>query len=147
MQSCQNSNYKKILNRKFVISRDLTKYTKDLRYLGINQKYKMFTRTVRGNLVAQRKKALQKQEQANEWAKKREALKLVDWEDSDLYDAFVESRELRKPIESVLQRYASLKTAAADKMYTDVELQYFIQLIQKKDCMVDSDEVKQENRT
>ena len=59
----------------------------------------------------------------------------------------MESRELRKPIESVLQRYASLKTAAADKMYTDVELQYFIQLIQKKDCMVDSDEVKQENRT
>ena len=31
-------------------------------------------------------------------------------------------------------------------MYTDVELQYFIQLIKKKDCKVDSDEVKEENR-
>jgi hypothetical protein len=32
-------------------------------------------------------------------------------------------------------------------MYTDVELQYFIGLIQKKDCKVDSDEVQAENRS
>ena len=30
-------------------------------------------------------------------------------------------------------------------MFTDVELQYFIQLIQKKDCKENSDEVKEEN--
>ena len=32
-------------------------------------------------------------------------------------------------------------------MYTDVELQYYMQLIQKKDCKINSDEVKEENRT
>ena len=31
-------------------------------------------------------------------------------------------------------------------MFTDVELQYFIQLIQKKDCKVGSEEVKEEHR-
>ena len=30
-------------------------------------------------------------------------------------------------------------------MYTDVELQYFIALIKKKDCKKDSDEVQAEN--
>ena len=70
----------------------------------------------------------------------------VDWEDSDLFEAWRESKELRQPIETVLQRFASLKTVTADKMYTDVELQYFMQLIQKKDCKQDSDEVQEENK-
>jgi len=74
-------------------------------------------------------------------------LKNVDWEDSELFEAFKESKEMRKPIESVLQKFAALKTVTAQKMYTDVELQYFIGLIQKKDCKVDSDEVQAENRT
>ena len=47
----------------------------------------------------------------------------------------------------MLQKFAALKTVTAQKMYTDVELQYFIGLIQKKDCKVDSDEVQAENRT
>ena len=54
---------------------------------------------------------------------------------------------MRKPIEKVLQRFASLKNVHADKMYTDVELQYFMRLIQRKDCKLNSEEVKEENRS
>ena len=49
-------------------------------------------------------------------------MKKVDWEDSDLYEAYMESKNLRQPIEQVLQRFASLKSVNATKMYTDVEL-------------------------
>ena len=61
-------------------------------------------------------------EHETKWKNERDALKNTDWEDSDLYDAFLESRKNKKPIEVVLQRYAALKTVTADKMYTDVEL-------------------------
>ena len=50
------------------------------------------------------------------------------------------------PIAKVLQRFAELKTVTADKMYTDVELQYYMQLIQRKHCKENSKEVQEENR-
>ena len=56
----------------------------------------------------------------------RELMKRMDWRDSDLYDAFKESRESRKPIEQVLKSYAAMRTINGDLMYTDVELQYFM---------------------
>ena len=59
----------------------------------------------------------------------RDRMRRVDWQDSDLYEAYIESREMREPIAQALQRFASLKTVHAVKMYTDVELQYFIKLI------------------
>ena len=33
-----------------------------------------------------------------------------------------------------------------DKMYSDVELQYYTQLIRKRDCKENSEEVQAENR-
>ena len=39
-----------------------------------------------------------------------------------------------------------MKTINGDLMYTDVELQYFMQLIRKRDCKENSDEVQEENR-
>lgn len=38
-----------------------------------------------------------------------------------------------------------MRTVNGDKMYTDVELQYFMQLIRKRDCKENNDEVKEEN--
>ena len=43
-----NSNYKKILNRKFKISRDLTKYTKKLDYKQSERKLLMFSKSAKG---------------------------------------------------------------------------------------------------
>ena len=43
-----NSNYKKILNRKFKISRDLSKYTKDLDYKQSERKLLMFSKSAKG---------------------------------------------------------------------------------------------------
>ena len=144
----QNSNYKKILNRKFKISRDLHKYSKELDYRQSDRKLQLFSKTAKGrNLTQMRKRADVIFETESKWKRERDALKNTDWEDSDLYEAYKESREMKKPLESVLQRYAQLKTVTGDKMYTDVELQYFIQLIQKKDCKVDSEEVQEENRS
>ena len=58
------------------------------------------------NLTAMRKKAQLKAEVEVKWDTEREALKNVDWEHSDLNDAFKESKIFRKPIETVLQRFA-----------------------------------------
>mmetsp|Transcript_12054 Transcript_12054/g.15390 ORF Transcript_12054/g.15390 Transcript_12054/m.15390 type:complete len:149 (-) Transcript_12054:553-999(-) len=69
----------------------------------------------------------------------------MDWCDSDLFDAYRESKLSKKPVQQILQRFAALRTLNGDKMYTDVELQYFMQLIRKKDCKENSDEVKEEN--
>ena len=99
----QNSNYKKILNRKFKISRDLSKYTKDLDYKQSERKLKMFSKTAKGkNLNEMRKRAEFIHAKEQKWAKEREILKNMDWEDSDLFEAFKESKETRKPIEGVL---------------------------------------------
>ena len=38
-----------------------------------------------------------------------------------------------------------MRTVNGDKMYTDVELQYFMQLIRRRDCKENNDEVKEEN--
>lgn len=130
-----NGDYKKILNRKFKISRDLSKYSKELDYKRTERKLLAFSKSAKGkHLTDMRKRAELVSEQETKWNKERDALKNTDWEDSDLFEAYQESKQLRKPIEKVLQRYAGLKTVVADKMYTDVELQYFMQLIQRKDC-------------
>lgn len=142
-----NGDYKKILNRKFKISRDLTKYSKVLDYKRTERKLLAFSKSAKGkHLTDMRKRAELVSEQETKWNKERDALKNTDWEDSDLFEAYQESKQLRKPIEKVLQRYAGLKTVVADKMYTDVELQYFMQLIQRKDCKTNSAEVQQENK-
>ena len=47
-QYSKNSNYKKILSRKFSIAKDLTKYTKDLDYKKSERKLQLFSRTVKG---------------------------------------------------------------------------------------------------
>ena len=44
----QNSNYKKILNRKFNIKNDLHKYSKDLDYNQYGRKIKRFNRSAFG---------------------------------------------------------------------------------------------------
>ena len=44
----QNSNYKKILNRKFKISRDLSKYSKELDYKKSERKLLMFSKSAKG---------------------------------------------------------------------------------------------------
>ena len=123
----QGSKYKKILARKFKIERDLPKYTKDLDYARSERKLLMFSKSAKGkNLSHMRKRAELVADKESKWNNEREALKNVDWEDSDLFEAYKESKELRQPIETALQRFASLKTVTADKMFTDVELQYFI---------------------
>ena len=54
----KSSNYRKILNRKFNIARDLSKYTKDLDYKQSERKLKMFEVTAKGkNLTEMRKRA------------------------------------------------------------------------------------------
>ena len=78
--------------------------------------------------------------------REREAMKMMDWADCDLYDAYKESRSERKPIEQLLHKYASMRVPNGDKMYTDVELQYFTQLIRKKDCKDKAAEVAEENK-
>lgn len=83
------------------MKRDLSKYSRDLHYLSIDRKYNLFSKTVRGNVVHRRKQE-EKAQRLSKWAQEREALKKVDWEDSDLFEAFQESKELRRPIESVL---------------------------------------------
>ena len=100
----------------------MSKYSRDLHFLSIDRRLNLFSKTVRGNVIQKRKLSEQKTQRLSKWAQEREAMKKVDWEDSDLFEAFRESKELRRPIESVLQSYASLKTIAADKMYSDVEL-------------------------
>lgn len=144
----KNSNYKKILNRTFNIQRDLTKYSKNLDYNQSQRKLAAFDKTARGrNLGQMRKRAELAARAKAKWDKEREMMRNVDWEDSDLFEAFKESRATKQPIERVLQQFATLQTATAEKMYTDVELQYFINLIQKKDCKKDSEEVQAENRS
>ena len=49
-----------------------------------------------------RQAAAVKAEHVNKWDREREALKNVDWEQSDLYDAYKESKLFKKPIETVL---------------------------------------------
>ena len=50
--------YRKILNRKFNIARDLTKYTKDLDYKQSERKLLMFSKSAKGkNLNQMRKRA------------------------------------------------------------------------------------------
>ena len=44
----KSTNYRKALNRKFNIARDLSKYTKDLDYKQSERKLNMFTKTARG---------------------------------------------------------------------------------------------------
>ena len=51
------------------------------------------------NLTAMRKAAQLKAEIEVKWDAEREALKNVDWEHSDLNDAYKESKIFRKPIE------------------------------------------------
>ena len=99
------------------------------------------------NLTAMRKAASLKAEIEVKWDAQREALKNVDWEHSDLNDAYKESKIFRKPIEQVLQRFAQIKHESAHKLYTDVELKYFIQLIQRKDCKGTTHEAMEENRS
>ena len=57
-----------------------------------------------------RKRAEMVFEKENKWNKEREALKNTDWEDSDLYEAYKESKESKKPIEVTLQKFAQLKS-------------------------------------
>lgn len=60
----------------------------------------MFSKSAKGkHLMNMRKRAELVCEQETKWNREREALKNTDWEDSDLYEAFKESKELRKPIE------------------------------------------------
>lgn len=40
--------------------------------------------------------------QKAKWDKEREILKSVDWQDSDLFEAFKENKGTRQPIESIL---------------------------------------------
>lgn len=141
------SSYKKILNRKFDVKRDLHKYSRELDYRKSERKMKLFNKSAKGrNLTQMRKQVEFKAVRCNKWDAEREALKNVDWQDSDLYEAYKESKETRTPIEKVLQRFATLTCITGDKMFTDVELQYYIGLVQKKDCKMGSDEVKEENR-
>lgn len=95
-----NTNYRKILNRKFQIGRDLHKYTKNLDYKKSERKLAMFSKTAKGkDLTQMRIRAHLHHEHESKWNKEREALKNTDWEDSDLFEAFKESRAERKPIE------------------------------------------------
>jgi len=73
-------------------------------------------------------------------------MKLVDWAETDLYDAYKECKENRRPFAQVLKEFAALRYINSDQMFTDVELQYFMQLIRKRDCKENSDEVQEENR-
>lgn len=41
-------------------------------------------------------------------------MKKMDWGDSDIYDAFRESKATRKPIEQVLHKYAAMRTPKGD---------------------------------
>ena len=125
--SFDSSRYKKILNRKFKIEKDLNKYSKELSFSQTARKVDMFNKTRKGkNLAEHRRKA----ELLAAWEAKhnreREIMKKMDWSDSDLYDAYRESKTFRKPIEQVLKKFAALRTVNGDKMYTDVELQYFM---------------------
>lgn len=78
--------------------------------------------------------------------RERDLMKLVDWGECDLYDAYAESRTSRKPFEQILFKYAAMRTPNGDLMYNDVELSYYSQLIQKKDCKDKAPEVQEENR-
>jgi hypothetical protein len=89
-------------------------YTKNLDYRSSERKLKMFTMTARGkNLQDMGHRADLIGDKYSKWNKEREILKNVDWEDSELFEAFKESKENRKPIESVLQKFAALKTVTA----------------------------------
>jgi len=129
--SCQSydsaNGYKKILNRKFKIERDLTKYSKELSFSQTARKVDMFNKTRKGkNLAGERKRAELMVGWETRHNRERDIMKTMDWSDSDLFDVYTESRKLRKPIEQVLKRYATLRTVNGDKIYTDVELQYFM---------------------
>jgi len=144
---CNNSNYKKILARPFKIERDLTKYSKELSYKEASRKYDMYATSFRGKSMKKSRKKIERTVHVDtKFNREREAMKKMDWGDSDLYDAFRESRATRKPIEQILHKYAAMKTPNGDKMYTDVECQYFMQLIRKKDCKEKAPEVKEENK-
>ena len=68
MNSSENSNYKKILNRKFNIANDLHKYSKDLDYKQYGRKLDRFNRSAMGkNLTAMRKAAQIKAEVETKW--------------------------------------------------------------------------------
>jgi hypothetical protein len=41
-------------------------------------------------------------EKQRKWDREREILKAVDWGETELFEAFIESKEKRQPIESVL---------------------------------------------
>ena len=79
--SSTDSNYKKILNRKFNIKNDLHKYSKDLDYNQYGRKINRFNRSAFGrNLTDMRKAAAVKAEHVSKWDREREALKNIDWE-------------------------------------------------------------------
>ena len=111
------------------------------------RKFDMYNRTFRGkNMAANRKKVEREVHVDSKFNRDREAMKMMDWADSDLYDAYKESRSERKPIEQLLHKYAAMRVPNGDKMYTDVELSYFMQLIRKKDCKDKAAEVAEENK-
>ena len=97
--SAANSDYKKILNRPFKIERDLNKYSKELSYNQSKRKIDMFNRTRKGkNMATVRKAADMIFEVENKLKREREIMKKMDWSDSDLFDAFRESKMTKKPV-------------------------------------------------
>lgn len=95
-----NSGYRKILNRKFNIEKDLSKYSKELSFSQTARKVDMFNKTRKGkNLAEHRRKAELLAKWDAEHNRDREIMKKMDWSDSDLYDVYKESRTFRKPIE------------------------------------------------
>ena len=97
---CNNSNYRKILNRKFHIERDLSIYSKELSYAMTKRKFDMYNKTFRGKNMAPNRKKVEKEVHVDtKFNREREQMKMMDWFDSDLYDAFKESKTERKPIE------------------------------------------------
>ena len=71
----------------------MSKYSKELDYKKSERKLVMFNKSAKGkHLTNMRQRAEFVSEQETKWNRERDALKNTDWEDSDLFEAFKESK-------------------------------------------------------
>ena len=96
-----NSLYKKAINRRFNIVRDLTKYSQTLRCGGTERKLSLIFKKkgVENEIKVRKEKEERRRLNKVKFETEKDRLRKVDWVETDLYEIFKESREFRLPIE------------------------------------------------
>ena len=100
-------------HRSFNIERDLTKYSKNLNYVTTERMLQGFTNSALGRRLTAlkaRQKIIGKL--SSKWDKEREAIKNVDWFESELYQMFKRSRAERLDLNKLIQEKAKFDSKA-----------------------------------